>query len=86
MSASPPFSIDYTVRVSALEPEKTWRLSGDTLWMCIEGQQDIPLPLSSILKLIIIAFFIPTVISWFIKNWPKRFSPHAIPENLLPKG
>jgi hypothetical protein len=39
-----------------------------------------------ILKLIIIAFFIPTVISWFIKNWPKRFSPHAIPENLLPKG
>ena len=25
--------------------------SGDTLWMCIEGKQEIPLPLSAILKL-----------------------------------
>lgn len=194
MSAPPPLTVEHTVRVSALEPDKTWRIKGNTLWMCIEGQQDIPLPLSAILKLrlsydpsriernffrchlynsggkcasiqnihykgiasfgdrtdtylpfvralvsriaalnprcefvagtthlrwwanaafttatfgflafvlillytaigplvivklLIIAFFIPTLIRWFTKNWPKRFSPHAIPEKLLPKG
>jgi hypothetical protein len=194
MSAPPPLSVSHPVRVSALEPEKTWKLDADTLWIHVEGQQDMPLPLASIsklrlsfdpgraqrnlfrchlyhaggrcaviqnvhyqgfasfgdrtdtylpfvralvsrlasvnprcefvagtshlrwwanaaflavafgflaivlvllysavgplalFKLLIIAFFIPTTIRWFTKNWPKKFSPHAIPENLLPKG
>jgi hypothetical protein len=194
MSAPPPLSVAHTVRVSVLEPEKTWRLDGDTLWMCAEGQRDVPFPLSeirklrlsfdpsrfqrglfrshlynsggkcasiqnghykgfasfeertetylpfvhslisrlvslnprcvfiagtshlswwahaaflavvfgllilvlillhsaigppAILKLVIIAFFIPTTVRWFTKNWPRRFSPYSTPEKLLPKG
>lgn len=194
MSAPPPLSVSHNVRVSALEPEKTWKLEGDTLWIRAEGQPDMPLPLASIsklrlsfdpgrsqrnlfrchlydtggkcasiqnihyegfasfgdrtdtylpfvraltarlasvnprcefisgtshlswwahaaflavafgflavvlvllysavgplalFKLLIIAFFIPTTIRWFSKNWPRKFPPHAIPENLLPKG
>lgn len=193
MSAPPPLAVSHTVRVSALEPEKTWKLDGDTLWMCVEGRPDTPLPLAAILKLrlsydpgriernlyrchlyntggkcaviqnvhyqgiasfgdrtetylpfaralitrlasvnprcefitgtsrlhwwanavfltvafgflalalfflytavgplailklIIIAFFIPTTIRWFAKNRPGTFQPHAIPEDLLPK-
>jgi hypothetical protein len=194
MTAPPPLSIAHSVRASALEPEKTWKVSGDTLWMCIEGQPDIPLPLRAILKLrlsydpsriernlfrchlyntggkcatiqnvhyqgiasfsdrsetylpftralidrlaaanprcefiagtshlswwahaafltvafgllslalfflytavgplaiiklLIVAFFIPTTIRWFSKNRPKKFTPHTIPENLLPEA
>jgi hypothetical protein len=192
MSAPPPLSVSHTVRLSALEPEKTWKLEGDTLWMCVEGQPDVPLPLSAILrlrlsyepsrfeknlfrcrlyntggkcatiqnihyqgiasfgdrtdtylpfvralitrlasvnprcefisgtsrlvwwlyaiylalafvalafalillysaigptslfKLLVIAFFIPTLYRWFKRNRPGKFSPHAIPGNLLP--
>jgi hypothetical protein len=51
MSPPPPLSIGHTVRVSALEPEKTWRLSGDTLWICAEGKEDMPIPLTGIRKL-----------------------------------
>lgn len=194
MSAPPPLSIAHTVRVSALEPEKTWRLDGDTLWMCVEGQQDIPFPLAAIrrlrlsfdpsrfqrglfrchlyntggkcaaiqnghfkgfasfeertetylpfvralisrlvsvnprcefiggtshlswwahflflavvfaflilalillysaigplaiVKLVVIAFFIPTTVRWFTKNWPRKFSAYSVPEKLLPEG
>lgn len=193
MSDPPPLSVSHTVRVSALEPEKTWKLDGDTLWMCVEGQPDTALPLAAILKLrlsydpsriernlfrcrlyntggkcatiqnvhyqgiasfgdrtdtylpfvraltirlaslnplcefisgtshlswwahfiflavafgflafvlvllysavgplailklFIIAFFIPATIRWFTKNWPRKFAPHEIPANLLPK-
>lgn len=40
----------------------------------------------AILKLLIIAFFVPTAVRWFIKNWPRKFSPYSTPEKLLPKG
>lgn len=193
MTAPPPLAIEHSVRASALEPLKTWRLSGDTLWMCVENQPDFPMPLAAIrklriafepsraqlglfrchlynsggkcasiqsghfkgfasfedraktylpfvralvarvaavnpdcqlvggtswlswwlhalflsiafgflaivmfllysaigplvvVKLIIIAFFIPTTILWFTRNRPRSFSPDAIPANLLPK-
>ena len=193
MSSPPPLNSEHRVRVSALEQEYTWRLAGDTLWMCTEGQADIPIPLASvarvrlsfdpsrmqrnrfrchlhnanvkcgtiqnisykgiadfedrsatynsliralipriaamnpgcvfktgtshlnwwaqfvfllaafsllafvifvmysaigwmiIVKLLIIAFFIPVVISWFTRNLPRTFDPKAIPERLLPK-
>ncbi|MFD2257591.1 hypothetical protein ACFSSA_12985 [Luteolibacter algae] len=38
-----------------------------------------------IVKLLIIAFFIPVLVRWFIRNKPKNFSPDCIPEALLPK-
>lgn len=193
MSSPPPLNIEHSVRVSALEQEYTWRLAGDTLWICTAGQADIPLPLAGIvrlrlsfdpsrfhrnrfrchlynangkcgtilnlsykgianfedrsttynalirglipriaslnprcvfksgtsllnwwaqaifllaafsllilvmftmysaiggliiLKLLIIAFFIPVVCLWFTRNMPKSFQPNSIPENLLPK-
>lgn len=51
MSAPPPLSIAHTVRASALEEQKTWKIIGDTLWICIEGKPDTPIPLRAILKL-----------------------------------
>jgi hypothetical protein len=194
MSTPPPLSISHTVRASALESQKTWRIDGDKLWICNEGQPELALPLNSILKLrlsydpsriepnlyrcrlynrigkcatiqnchyqgiasfedrtesylpfvhalisrlasvnphcqfisgtshlswwahaifitvsfsflalvlfylysavgwlailklLIIAFFIPTALQWFIKNWPRTFSPHSIPNKLLPQA
>lgn len=38
-----------------------------------------------IVKLAIIAFFIPVVIRWFVKNKPNTFNPSEIPKDLLPK-
>lgn len=194
MSTPPPLSAEHTVRVSALEPEKTWALVGDTLLIRTQGQADVSIPLSAIckvrlayepsrfqlgrfrchlynsggrcasiqnghfkgfasfeertesylpfvrtlipriaslnprcefmsgtshlswwlhalflgvvfsllivvlltlysaigplaiLKLFIIAFFIPATIRWFVKNRPRKFLPLAIPESILPKG
>jgi hypothetical protein len=185
--------MEHRVRVSALEPERIWKLKGDTLWMCTEGNQDIPIPLPGIqklrlayepsrfqtnrfrcylynsggkcatiqnehyegiasftdrsdsyvhftralisriaavnptctfsagtsqlnwwgqaifltvvfgllalvmlflysaigplviIKLVIIALFIPVVIRWFVRNKPKTFSPGTVPDKLLPK-
>lgn len=37
-----------------------------------------------IIKLIIIAFFIPTLFRWFMKNKPRTFDPSEIPKSLLP--
>lgn len=37
-----------------------------------------------IIKLIIIAFFVPVAIRWFIRNKPKPFDPQRIPEKILP--
>jgi len=37
-----------------------------------------------IIKIIIVAFFIPAAVSWFMKNKPKTFSPENIPVALLP--
>ncbi|MEP2774831.1 MAG: hypothetical protein ABJQ29_14730 [Luteolibacter sp.] len=37
-----------------------------------------------IIKLLIIALFIPTLIRWFMKNRPHAFDPKDIPEGLLP--
>ncbi len=190
----PPLSFEHRVRVSAFEPERLWKLHGDTLWMCTEGQPDIPIPLTgittlrlsydpnrmqsnryrchlhnvggkvatiqndsykgiasfedrspsyialihllipriaslnprcvfrtgtshlswwgqaaflsivfgillivlillysaigplAIIKLVLIALFIPVAIRWFIKNKPKAFNPSVIPEELMPKG
>jgi hypothetical protein len=173
----PPLTLQHTVRISALEPERTWKLHGDTLIMATAGQNDIPIPLQKIsqvrlafeptrfqrnrfrchlynqsyiaatiqnesykgiatfedqsesyteflntlipriaslspnakfitfsfsllllvlflmasafppliiVKLILIAFFIPTLFRWFKRNKPSSFSPYSIPENLLP--
>lgn len=193
MTTPPPLRIEHRVRVSALEPERIWKLLGDTLWMCTEGQADIPIPLASIrrirlsfdpsrsrtnlfrchihnhtgkiaviqnihfkgfasfedmspaycsfvetlvprvaslspgcvfatgtswlgwtanavflfitfsflvlamiwfytaigalviIKLILIAFFIPLVIRWFLRNKPGTFPPNAIPQGILPR-
>lgn len=50
-TARPPLlSFQHTVRVSAIEPERIWKLNGDTLWMGTEGQPDIPIPLNNISK------------------------------------
>ncbi len=37
-----------------------------------------------VIKIIIVAFFIPAAVSWFMKNKPKTFSPENIPVALLP--
>jgi Flp pilus assembly protein TadB len=38
-----------------------------------------------IVKLIIIAFFVPVAIRWFLRNKPKTFPIDEIPRKLLPK-
>ncbi len=38
-----------------------------------------------VIKLLIIAFFIPTLVRWFKRNMQKSFSPDEIPEGLLPE-
>ncbi len=47
-SAPPPLTAEYSVRVSALEPERIWKLMGSTLWMGIEEQPNVSIPLSNI--------------------------------------
>ncbi len=44
----PPLTLQHTVRVSAFEPERTWKLHGDTLIMATSGQNEIPIPLHKI--------------------------------------
>lgn len=44
----PPLGTMHSVRVSAFEPEYSWRLDGDTLWMCTAGQADISIDLAKI--------------------------------------
>ena len=51
MTAPPPLQLEHSVRVSALEPERTWKLRGDTLWICTEGQVELPIPLSEVCEL-----------------------------------
>jgi hypothetical protein len=36
-------------------------------------------------KLAVIAFYIPVAISYARRNWPRSFSPGAIPEDVLPE-
>jgi hypothetical protein len=43
-----------------------------------------PLSESSWLKLVIIIGFIPLLIAYMRKNWPRRFAPEAIPNDALP--
>lgn len=38
----------------------------------------------AIVKLVIIAFMVPIAIRWFLRNKPKVFHPHQIPEKMLP--
>lgn len=38
-----------------------------------------------IVKLVIIAFFVPVAIRWFLRNKPKAFDPQEIPDAMLPK-
>lgn len=37
-----------------------------------------------VVKLLIVAFYVPIAWSWIAKNKPRRFSPEAVPEKLLP--
>lgn len=39
-----------------------------------------------ILKLIIIAFYIPTAWGWIVKNKPRVFSPENVPSEILPSS
>jgi hypothetical protein len=39
---------------------------------------------SSWVKLAIVLFFIPLLIAYTRKNWPRRFKPDAIPKDVLP--
>lgn len=48
MTTPPPLQIEHRARVSALEPERLWRLLGDTLWMTADGEADLAIPLSGI--------------------------------------
>ena len=49
-SAPPPLGFEYKVRISALEPERSWSLRGDTLFRETEGQASFAIPLRDITK------------------------------------
>jgi hypothetical protein len=46
----------------------------------------LSLPSIVIIKLGILAAYIPLMIMYTRKNWPRRFDPSAIPDNLVPGG
>lgn len=48
MTTPPPLLIEHRARSSALEPERTWKLTGDTLHACNRGGPDLTIPLANI--------------------------------------